>query len=226
MASALDTLDTVAQLRTKMARLQEGTPPGMALETHPALARLVRLRAGASYSVDSATLALALLAGPSRAGGWCAAVGVADFGAEAAAALGVDLGRTVLVPDPGDRWLEVTAALVDVVTVVLVKPAGRVAPQLAEKLAARLRKRGAALVAWETARGRWPRCEVRLTTRDPAWSGIGRGYGHLSSRRIVVEVQRGTAPPRHGALWLPAEDQTYRPVEQAAPAAAPVEGVA
>src|SRR6187455_963660 len=105
-----------------MARLEAGTtaPP---LETHPALAGLVQLRAGASYSVDSATLALALMAGPSRAGGWCAVVGVLDFGAEAAAALGVDLDRTVLVPDPGEQWLEVTAALVDVATVVLVQPA-------------------------------------------------------------------------------------------------------
>jgi hypothetical protein len=226
VASALDTID---QLRTRISRLQESTPAGSlgTLETHPALAGLVQLRAGAAYSVDSATLALALLAGPSRAGGWCAAVGVADFGVEAAAALGVDLGRTVLVPDPGDQWLEVTAALVDVATVVLVRTAGRVTPAAAEKLAARLRKRGAALVAQERTPGDWPRCEVRLTTRDPVWGGLGQGHGHLSSRRILVEAQRGTAPPRRGALWFPAEDQTYRRDEtRAAPVAAPVEGVA
>jgi hypothetical protein len=220
VASALDTLDTVAQLRTRMARLEAGTtaPP---LETHPALAGLVQLRAGAAYSVDSATLALALLAGPSRAGGWCGVVGVDDFGAEAAVALGVDLDRTVLVPDPGEQWLEVAAALVDVATVVVVRPPGRVGAAAAEKLAARLRKRGAALVSW----GEWPRCEVRLTTREPSWSGLGGGHGHLRSRRLVVEAQRGTAPPRRGALWFPAEDQTYRPVEPA-PAVPVAEGVA
>lgn len=213
-------LDVVADLRTRMARLEAGTtaPP---LETHPALAGLVQLRAGAAYSVDSATLALALLAGPSRAGGWCGVVGVPDFGAEAAVALGVDLERTVLVPDAGEQWLEVTAALVDVATVVVVKPPGRVVASAAEKLAARLRKRGAALVAW----GDWPRCEVRLTTREPAWTGLGDGHGHLRARRLVVEAQRGTAPPRRGALWFPAEDQSYRPVEPAS--AAPLtEGVA
>ncbi|MDF1602068.1 hypothetical protein [Nocardioides sp. YIM 152315] len=219
--AAAQAVDQIQQLRTRISRLQESTPPSMPLETHPALAGLVQLRAGAAYSVDSATLALALLAGPSRSGGWCAAVGVADFGAEAAAALGVDLGRTVLVPDPGDQWLEVTAALVDVAAVVLVRTTGRVAPQAAEKLAARLRKRGAALVAW----GEWPRCEVRLTTREPSWRGVGQGDGHLSSRRLVVEAHRGSAPPRRGALWLPGEDQTYRP-ERAVPVAAPVEGVA
>ena len=57
------------------------------------------------------TLALALMAGPSRAGSWCAVVGVTDFGVEAASALGVDLARTVVVPEPGEQWLEVTAAL-------------------------------------------------------------------------------------------------------------------
>ncbi|MBZ5736709.1 hypothetical protein [Nocardioides mangrovi] len=212
MTAAPDALDTLAALRTQMSRLEAGTiaPP---LETHPALAGLVQLRAGAAYSVDSATLALALLAGPSRAGAWSGVVGVRDFGAEAAAALGVDLGRTVLVPDPGEQWLEVTAALVDVATVVVVQPAGRVAPGTAEKLAARLRKRGAALVALERTRGDWPRCEVRLTTRAPAWSGVGEGHGHLRSRRLLVEAQRGTAPPRRGALWFPAEDQTWRRAE-------------
>jgi hypothetical protein len=212
-------VQTVEQLRNRMARMQDGTP-SMPLATHPALAGLVQLRAGASYSTDSATLALALLAGPSRAGGWCAAVGVADFGAEAAVALGVDLDRTVLVPDPGEQWLEVTAALVDVATIVLVRPSGRVTPSAAEKLAARLRKRGAALVVW----GEWPRCEVRLTATEPAWAGVGRGHGHLRARRLVVEARRGTAPPRRGALWFPAEDQSYRSAEPVATPA--VEGVA
>ena len=205
------------QLRNRMARMQDGTP-SMPLATHPALAGLVQLRAGASYSVDSAALALALLAGPSRAGGWCAVVGVTDFGAEAAVALGIDLDRTVLVPDPGEQWLEVTSALVDVATMVLVRPNGRVAPSAADKLAARLRKRGAALVVQERVPGEWPRCEVRLTATEPAWTGLGQGHGHLRSRRLVVEARRGTAPPRRGALWFPAEDQSYRPVETAAPA--------
>lgn len=208
------TLDTIAELRGKMARLENGVPR-LALETHPALAGLVQLRAGGSYSVDSASLALTLLAGPSRAGGWCGVVGVDDFGAEAAHALGVDLDRTVLVPDPGDQWLEVTAALVDVVTVVLVRPRGRVPEQVAEKLGARLRKRSAVLVSL----GDWPRAEVRLTSREPAWAGVGDGHGHLRSRRILVEAHRGSAPPRRGALWFPAEDQVVRRVEVLSPVA-------
>jgi hypothetical protein len=203
------TLDTLAQLRSRMAGMQDGMPR-LPLETHPALAGLVQLRGGGSYAVDSASLALALLAGPSRAGSWAAAVGVSDFGAEAARSLGVDLDRTILVPDPGEQWLEVVAALVDVVTVVLVQPQGRVTAGVAEKLGARLRKRSAALVVL----GDWPRAEVRLTTTSPAWGGVGTGHGHLRSRRILVEAQRGTAPPRRGALWFPAEDQTYRRADE------------
>src|SRR3954468_6504071 len=200
-----------------MARMQDGVPR-LPLETHPVLAGLVQLRAGGSYSVDSATLAMALMAGPSRTGRWSAVVGVSDFGAEAASALGIDLDRTVLVPEPGDQWLEVTAALVDVASVVVVRPSGRVTEQVAEKLGARLRKRSAVLVAQERTPGEWPRCEVRLTTREPAWSGVGRGHGHLRSRRLLVEVQRGSAPPRRGALWFPGEDQTYRADHRVDPA--------
>lgn len=215
------TPDTIAQLRSRMAGMQDGMPR-LPLETHPALAGLVRLRAGGSYAVDSASLALALMAGPSSAGGWCAAVGMPDFGAEAARELGVDLERTVLVPDPGDQWLEVTSALVDVVTLVLVRPQGRVTERVAELLGARLRKRSAALVALVGPGGDWPRAEVRLTTREPVWSGIGAGHGHLRARRILVEARRGSAPPRRGALWFPSPDQTYRAQEPLAPVAVEV----
>ena len=233
MALRIDTpgaaAQAVEQLRTRVSRMQETTPPAMPLATHPALAGLVQLRAGAAYAVDSATLALALMAGPSQAGSWCAAVGTTDFGAEAAVALGVDLDRTVLVPDAGEQWLEVVAALVDVATLVVVRPERRVAAGQAEKLAARLRKRGAALVAHERTPGDWPRCEVRLSAHTPAWDGVGHGHGHLRARRLVVEAGRGTAPARRGALWFPADDQTWRPAEEApvSPQVVPVrEGVA
>ena len=63
-----------------------------------------------------------MAAGASRAGEWVGFAGCADFGAEAAAELGIELTRTVLVPDPGEHWLEVTAALVDVLRVVVLRP--------------------------------------------------------------------------------------------------------
>ena len=172
------------------------------LDVLPGLSQVIRLRAGGSYQVDSASLALALMAGPSRGGAWCAAVGWDDFGAEAAAELGVVLERTILVPDPGEAWLEATAALVDVTALVLVKPPVRVPEGVAAKLSARLRKRGAVLVSL----GSWPRPEALISVAEPQWTGLGRGEGHLQSRQVVVEVRRGAAPPRRTALRFPSLD--------------------
>ncbi len=204
----------IERLRERMQRMTDGVPR-RPLPTHPALGGVVQLRTGGSYEVDSTSLALALMAGPSQAGEWCAVVGVPDFGAEAAAAAGVDLTRTVLVPEPGEQWLEVTAALVDVTPLVVLRPPPRVGEHVAEKLGARLRKRGGVLVAL----GAWPRCEVRLTTAEPRWTGVGLGHGHLRSRQVVVEARRGSAPPRRTTLWFPgAPAETHlRPVPAPAP---------
>ena len=183
---------------------------GREIETHPALSGVVQLRAGGTYAVDGLTLAMALLAGPSRAGEWCAVVGADDFGVEAAAELGIVLDRTILVPEPRESWLEATAALIDVATLVVVRPTGRVPERVAEKLGARLRTRDAALVALCDRGIDWPRAEVRLATLAPQWSGVGRGEGHLHSRRLAVEVRRGAAPGRRTSLWFPAADGAVR----------------
>ena len=121
--------------------------------TLPGLADLVPLHAGATYAVDSASLALALAAGASQAGEWVGFAGCPDFGAEAAAELGIELSRTVLVPDPGEHWLEVTAALVDVLRVVVLRPPAAVDERTAGILDSRLRTRSAVLVV----HGDWPR---------------------------------------------------------------------
>lgn len=201
------------QLRERMRRMEGGIGsagggPGEfarpELESLPGLAQVLRLRAGGSYQVEGHSLALALLAGPSRGGAWSAVVGVPDFGAEAAAELGVVLERTILVPDPGPSWLEATAALVDVASLVLVRPSDRVAEAVAAKMSARLRKRGAALLSL----GPWPRAEATARLVTPRWDGLGRGEGHLRSREVVVEVRRGAAPPRRTTLLFPGPDGT------------------
>ncbi|GAB7006202.1 hypothetical protein JCM18899A_36750 [Nocardioides sp. AN3] len=210
-ADGPDKLAQIASLRERISRLQ-GRPgeAGRPLDTHPALAGIVQLRAGGTYQVapeyGGAGLALAMLAGPSAVGGWGAVVGMSDFGAEAAAGLGVRLDRTVLVPDPGELWLETVAAFVDVVTIVVVRPPGRVSEAHAGKLAARLRTREAALVSL----GPWPRADVRLAVETPRWSGAGRGEGHLRARQVTLAVQRGTAPPRRRDLWFPDAGLTLR----------------
>lgn len=184
-------------------------PASQPLPTHPAFADLLDLRTGSSYGVDSASLAMALMAGPSGDGAWCGVVGSIEFGIEAAAAAGIELSRTILVPDPADQWLDVTSALIDVLTVVVVKPPASVSERDAARISARLRRRGAVLIAW----GDWPRCDARLTMSKAEWVGLGRGYGHLTARRATVSVRRGAAPARSRQLWLPAADRTIRRVE-------------
>lgn len=188
----------IDRLRERMRLMEDGLARPE-LEALPGLSQVIRLRVGGSYQVDSASLALALMAGPSRGGAWCAAVGLTDFGAEAAAELGVALERTILVPEPGAAWLEATAALVDVTALVLVKPPEQVSEAIAAKVSARLRKRGAVLLSL----GAWPRAEASVSLSVPQWAGVGRGEGHLRSRRVVVEVRRGAAPPRRTALMFP-----------------------
>lgn len=182
--------DVVAQLRERVAAM-ERRMAGEPVATLPGIADVLPLHAGASYSVDSASLALALVAGASRAGEWVGFAGCADFGAEAAAELGVELSRTVLVPDPGEHWLEVTAALVDVLRVVVLRPPGWVDERTAGLLDSRLRTRSAVLVV----HGPWPRVTARLCTENSAWHGLGAGTGHLQERRACVAVHRGALPP-------------------------------
>ena len=109
---------------------------------------------------------------PSQDGSWCAVIGMPELGAEAAESLGVDLGRLVLVPDPGPRWLAVTATIAEVVPVVAVRPPTRAADGEVARLAARLRDRGTVLLV----QGPWPQAEAMLEVGDPEWTGVGRGH--------------------------------------------------
>lgn len=216
---------SLEELRERVTRMQ-GRPAAQPVRTHPALSGLLQMQTGSSYGAGSVSLAMMLLAGPSSDGAWCGVVGAPELGLEAAAAAGVELSRTILVPDPGEAWLEVTAALIDVLGVVLVRPpaqvgAGGGAGPLggtwhsdAARLAARLRQRGSVLVALPTTRGDdWPRCDARLGLRDVEWVGLGSGHGHLQARQATVDVRRGVGPPASARLWLPDADLTIRPVD-------------
>ena len=197
------------QLRERVTAMESG-PARTPIPTHAGLSGLLSLQAGGSYGVDSASLALALAAGASQAGEWVGFAGWADFGAEAAAGLGIDLDRTVLVPDPGESWLEVTAALVDVLRVVVLRAPVGADARAAGVLDARLRTRSAALVVW----GTWPRVEARLSMERQQWTGPDAGHGRLRRRRATLAVQRGTAPPVRADVWFPGERAV---LEQVAP---------
>ncbi|ROR90395.1 hypothetical protein [Nocardioides aurantiacus] len=195
----------VEQLRERVAAM-ERRPSAEPVPTLPGLADVLPMHSGATYAVDSASLALALAAGASQEGAWVGFAGCPDFGAEAAAGLGIELSRTVLVPDLGEHWVEVTAALVDVLRVVVLRPPATVSERTAAVLDSRLRNRAAVLVV----HGRWPRVEARLSTVDSAWAGPGAGPGQLEERRAGVLVHRGSRPPRRVDLSWPHVDRVER----------------
>lgn len=192
----------------------------------------------AAPGVTGATsLALALAAGASQAGSWVAAVGLGSLGLVAASEMGVAFERLVLVADPGrdrDGWASVVAALVDGFDVVLVaaggagtagsgdaggrgRAGGRLRPADARRLVARVRERGAVLVA---VGGDLPgqRSPLQLTVTSSRWEGLGEGWGHLRGRRVAVEAGgRGEAARgRRAELWLPDPDGAVSTVEPVA----------
>ena len=180
------------------------------------------LRRGSVVAVASSTsLALALLAGASAAGSWCAAVGLPSLGVAAAAELGVVLERFPLVAAPAstEEWAWAVASLVDAVDVVVAKPPPHVRDAQARKLAARARERSAVLVTT----GAWPGgADVRLAVTATAWEGVGEGHGRLRARRVdVVASGRGAAArERRLSLWLPGPEGAVEAVhdEQPVPA--------
>lgn len=199
-----DAAGEVHRLRAQLEQVQGRRLDAPLLPTPPALADLLPgggIRAGSAYALaPSSALLLSLLAPPTRAGSWCAAVGMPELGAEAAEGLGVVLDRMVLVPDPGPRWLAVVATLAEVMTIVAVRPAGRVSDAEAARLLARLRDRGAALLV----QGAWPQAEASLEIADPHWSGLGSGHGYLAAREVTVTVQARRSPiPRRARMLLP-----------------------
>jgi len=179
------------------------------------------LRAGAAYGVPAGASLLALLAGPSRDGAWCGVVGMPELGAEAAALAGVALGRLVLVPQPGSRWLAVTAALADVVPVVAVRPSGAVTRADAAKLAGRMRDKEAVLLV----DGAWPGTEASMLLDEPRWSGVGDGWGYLAGREVTVRVSsKRYARERSARVVLPGPDGTLGAARGAVVSASPTGG--
>nr|WP_294692388.1 hypothetical protein [uncultured Friedmanniella sp.] len=203
--TALPAADRISELQQRVQRMQ-GAAVTRTLDTLPALDQVVQLRTGGAYAVDSPSLAMALMAGPSMAGEWSAVVGVPEFGLEAAAGFGLALERTIVVPAPGEHWLSVTAGLADVVSVVLVKPSSPVTEHQAERLRSRLRQKDAALICW----GSWPRCDATVSVLASSWTGLGQGHGHLRGREVEVGVRRGGAPVQRTSLWLPGVDSGVR----------------
>lgn len=169
-------------------RLRPGQPSGTGM-------------AGSAAAGGGTSLLLALLSAASRAGSWCAVVGVPTLGALAAAESGVALERLALVPHPGPEWPTVVAALIDGVDVVVVAVPGPIAPTIASRLVARARQRGCVLMPF----GPWAGADVSLQVTRGVWEGLGDGHGRLRRREVTVTARgRGAAArPKEITVWMP-----------------------
>jgi len=197
--------------REKPGGITAGAPqraPYDVLPVLPALAPLLPgkgLAKGSVVAVDRAgTLCVALMAGPSQAGMWCGVTGMPDLGIVAAAEAGAEPGRMMLVPEPGPRWAEVAATMLDACEVVLLRPPGRVPAAVRRRLETAARRSGAALIV----AGTWDGAPVRLHVARQQWDGIGDGYGRLRARRaeVTAEGRGALVRPRRRWLWLPGPD--------------------
>ncbi|HVX17713.1 MAG TPA: hypothetical protein VHA73_06750 [Acidimicrobiales bacterium] len=187
------------------------------------------LRRGTAVGVvgDAAvSLTLALAAEATRTGSWLAVLGAPWLAWPAAAELGVAIERTVAVADPGaERWAEAAGALLDGFDlVVAVHGPGRQRVRAAEarRLAGRARQQGSVLVPLPDPFGErceaWPESTDLHCRADTAeWIGIGSGHGHLTGRRVQVEVGGRRVPrPRRAELWLPGASGDMAVVEPVA----------
>jgi len=211
-----------------------GPGPG-ALPVLPALRELLPrgLARGSVVAVaEFGLLCLALAAAASADGAWCGIAGLPEAGVLAAAGLGLDAGRILLVPDPGPAWPQVTASLLDGCDLVLLRPprpagasagrsagasagrsagasagrpaGGQVPAQARRRLEATLRRgRGVLIVA-----GDWPGAQYRLRVVTQRWTGLGDGRGRLRAccAEITADGRGEAAMTRTRWLWLPGED--------------------
>lgn len=153
---------------------------------------------------------LALLAGATAGGAWSAAIGHPSFGIAAAAGLGADLSKILLLDEPGERWADAVAILADAVDLILLhpphRPTGEQLRRITNRIRETARQRGTVLLVT----GAWEGAHLNLHLRNPRWFGLGDGTGNLTGRRVTVASDGRAAHGRHREvdLWLPAADGT------------------
>lgn len=176
------TVRSLQQRITSMqpARIDSGLPTPK--ELHSLLPGGM-LRKGAPTAVEgSLQLALALLSEVSASGAWCGIIGVPQLGFEAVAQSGLTLERLVLIPNPGKHAIGITGMLSEVLTALVLCPSTQPTPGEVERLNARLRDHGTALVI----AGAWPRSDTALQVTSSRWSGLEAGHGLLRTHELSV----------------------------------------
>src|SRR5262249_40249003 len=147
--------------------------------------------------------------GPRRAGPRGRARGGGVGGVDA----GLDPDRMLLVAEPGRRWPQVVASLLDGCELVLLRPPDRPSAQVRRRLEATVRRFGGVLVV----AGEWDGAQIRLLVARQEWTGIGAGHGRLPARRaqVVADGRGAAARSRARWLWLPAPDGSVTLADEA-----------
>lgn len=188
----------VRALQEKISRLESPQIDHPVLPSHPSLEALFPgggMRRGVSYELHGGySLLWSLLAAPSQHGHWSALIGLGHLGLQAAADLGVDLDRVVVVKNPGSGWFQIASALADAVCLVVLAPQGTLPPiSQRDRLHARLRERGSTLIV----HGQWPGHEGRLVVEQCRWEGLDRGAGVLQTQHLTLaHHSKRSATPR------------------------------
>ncbi len=158
-------------------------------------------------------LCLALAAGASVAGAWCAVAGVPQLGVSAAAGVGLDPARLLLVAGSGHGLAAGGGLAAGRLRTGAAAPPGHAPAQVRRRLEAVLRRCGGVLVV----AGDWDGAQARLLVTRQEWAGIEAGHGRLRARRVLVVADgRGAAArPRTRWLWLPGPDGSVGLADQA-----------
>lgn len=110
---------------------------------------------------------LSMIAAVTAGGGHVAIVGRSDLGLLAADEMGADLSRIAVIGCPGTDPLEIASILLDGLDVVVLSLRGvHLTPSRARVIMARLRSKGAVLVAMD---GHWPGAQLTVTGRVQAY---------------------------------------------------------
>lgn len=136
---------------------------------------------------DSQSLLVAFVAAAARpATGplWVAMIGAPEVGMAAAAEAGMDLGRSVLIPDPGPGAASVAAAAVDGFDVVVIGTNAHLSEATRRSLLHRVRHRQIVLLATQS----WPGSALTVRTTGRQWQGVGRGEGLLQQQHLDVHL--------------------------------------
>lgn len=185
-------------------------PPRTILPVTPDIAALLPFGGLATVTAitgsrrGATSLLWRLLAGPTRAGAWCALVGMPGRYPLAATAAGVDLHRLAFVDAAGPRIADAAGALAEGVA-ALVVPSDGLSPAQARRLTARARKGGTAIVWWETRPVAGP--DARLEVARVRWRGLRVntdrrwGAGRLHACELDVAARWRSGGGHRARVW-------------------------